>query len=208
MSRAGKRAQAGTGHPTRAAEGSLDVRWRSIRCSGCATARHPLLKQLARTARAARCAVRAQQQTFVECCHRCLRFCGVGDGDRTIDASALRTTGGDRFPEHLASGRNLSGRSRNQAFKRLRAPGIRHPTGWCPWSRACWIDRWTGCSSAARGARRGCRWCCWDEVRATPYAAAATAARARSAAGTGIGSGRRAGRSRPGCRRGSRRAGR
>jgi len=64
-------------HPTRAAAVTPDAAVASNPVDARSTATQPLLKQLARTLRAERYALRTEQ-TYVDWCYRFLQFCGTG----------------------------------------------------------------------------------------------------------------------------------
>jgi len=77
----------------------------------------PLLRQLARTLRAERYALRTEQ-TYVDWCHRFLLFCGVGSS-KEVDIQALGAADVERFLGHLATERNVSASTQNQALNAL-----------------------------------------------------------------------------------------
>jgi integron integrase len=104
-------------HPTRAAAMSPEAAVAGHPVYQRAAAAQPLLQQLARTLRAERYALRTEQ-TYVDWCHRFLLFCGAG-GDREIDTGTLGAGDVERFLGHLATERNVSASTQNQALNAL-----------------------------------------------------------------------------------------
>ncbi|MCF8004096.1 MAG: integron integrase [Chromatiaceae bacterium] len=105
-------------HPTRAAAMTPDVAVASNRVYARSTATQPLLKQLATTLRAERYALRTEQ-TYVDWCYRFLQFCGAGGSDEPVDTDALGAADVERFLAHLATVRNVSASTQNQALNAL-----------------------------------------------------------------------------------------
>ena len=104
-------------HPTRAAAVSPEAAVAAHPVYQRAAAAQPLLQQLARTLRAERYALRTEQ-TYVDWCHRFLLFCGVGNGQE-LDTAALGAADVERFLGHLATARNVSASTQNQALNAL-----------------------------------------------------------------------------------------
>jgi integron integrase len=104
-------------HPTRAAAMSPEAAVAGHPVYQRSTAAQPLLQDLARTLRAERYALRTEQ-TYVDWCHRFLLFCGAG-GDREIDTGTLGAGDVERFLGHLATERNVSASTQNQALNAL-----------------------------------------------------------------------------------------
>ncbi|WP_242477226.1 phage integrase N-terminal SAM-like domain-containing protein [Halochromatium glycolicum] len=105
-------------HPTRAAAMTPDAAVEASPIYARSTVTQPLLKRLAMTLRAERYALRTEQ-TYVDWCHRFLQFCGTGGSDESLNTDALGAADVERFLAHLATARNVSASTQNQALNAL-----------------------------------------------------------------------------------------
>ncbi|AGA92189.1 integron integrase [Thioflavicoccus mobilis 8321] len=105
-------------HPTVAAALSPEQAVDAHPIYAKAAEHRPLLKQLARTLRAQRYALRTEQ-TYVTWCHRFLSFCEKRSTEGSIDPTKLGKRDVERFLEHLAVDRNVAASTQNQALNAL-----------------------------------------------------------------------------------------
>ena len=97
------------GHPTVAAGLSPDDAVESQPRFSRSSEQVPLLKSLARTLRARRCAIRTEQSD-VDCTHRFLLFTAGKEESQLVQADV------ERFLGHLATERSVSASTQNQAL--------------------------------------------------------------------------------------------
>ncbi|MBK1733534.1 integron integrase [Thiococcus pfennigii] len=83
-----------------------------------ASEHRPLLKQLARTLRAQRYALRTEQ-SYVAWCHRFLSFCEQQSTAGAVDPTKLGKRDVERFLEYLAVDRDVAASTQNQALNAL-----------------------------------------------------------------------------------------
>jgi len=108
----------GAAHPTQAAVMTPEEAVAANPVYARSTVAQPLLKQLAQTLRAERYALRTEQ-TYVDWCHRFLLFCGWGPSSVARSAGDLQPADVERFLAHLATERNVSASTQNQALNAL-----------------------------------------------------------------------------------------